>query len=161
MQDCQTTRNVIQSYRVEKTAIVSVLADLCVKHRRVASDDWSSLDVALFHFLSCSLFEMGLINYDDQRLRFLVILGNELLRLGQEVDLAGSGEVLHMQQYVPNTVVKEDIRELTAKTLRVIAVYRKDLTAPIYEELTYKAKKIDFSTIDFPERFGYLKLQTT
>ena len=30
-----------------------------------------------------------------------------------------------------------------------------------YEELTYKAKKIDFSTIDFPERFGYLKLQTT
>jgi len=36
---------------------------------------------------------MGLINYDDQRLRFLVILGNELLRLGQEVDLAGSGEV--------------------------------------------------------------------
>ena len=95
MQDCQTTRNVIQSYRVEKTAIVSVLADLCVQHRRVASDDWSSLDVALFHFLSCSLFEMGLINYDDQRLRFLVILGNELLRLGQEVDLAGSGEVLH------------------------------------------------------------------
>ena len=92
---CQATRNVIQSYRVEKTAIVSVLADLCVKHRRVASDDWSSLDVALFHFLSCSLFEMGLINYDDQRLRFLVILGNELLRLGQEVDLAGSGEVLH------------------------------------------------------------------
>ena len=66
-----------------------------------------------------------------------------------------------MQQYVPNTVVKEDIRELTAKTLRVIAVYRKDLTAPIYEELTYKAKKIDFSTIDFPERFVYLKLQTT
>ena len=66
-----------------------------------------------------------------------------------------------MQQYVPNTVVKEDIRELTAKTLRVIAVYRKDLTAPIYEELTFKAKKIDFSTIDFPERFGYLKLQTT
>lgn len=64
-------------------------------------------------------------------------------------------------KYVPNTVVKEDIRELTAKTLRVIAVYRKDLTAPIYEELTYKAKKIDFSTIDFPERFGYLKLQTT
>lgn len=57
--------------------------------------------------------------------------------------------------------MKEDIRELTAKTLRVIAVYRKDLTAPIYEELTYKAKKIDFSTIDFPERFGYLKLQTT
>ena len=87
MQDCQTTRNVIQFYRVEKTAIVSVLADLCVKHRRVASDDWSSLDVALFHFLSCSLFEMGLINYDDQRLRFLVILGNELLRLGQEAIL--------------------------------------------------------------------------
>ena len=48
-----------------------------------------------FSFPELYLFEMRLINYDDQRLRFLVILGNELLRLGQEVDLAGSGEVLH------------------------------------------------------------------
>ena len=82
-------------YRVSNTATVSVSTGLCVKHRRVASDDWYSLDVALFHFLSCSLFEVCLIDYDDQRLRFLVILGNELLRLGQKVDLAGSGEVLH------------------------------------------------------------------
>ena len=48
-----------------------------------------------FSFPELYLFEMRLINYDDQRLRFLVILGNELLRLGQKVDLAGSGEVLH------------------------------------------------------------------
>ena len=48
-----------------------------------------------FSFPELYLFEMRLINYDDQRLRFLVILGNKLLRLGQKVDLAGSGEVLH------------------------------------------------------------------
>ena len=41
-------------YRVTRTATVSVSTGLCVKHRRVASDDWYSLDVALFHFLSCT-----------------------------------------------------------------------------------------------------------
>ena len=35
-------------YRVTRTATVSVSTGLCVKHRRVASDDWYSLDVALF-----------------------------------------------------------------------------------------------------------------
>ena len=35
-------------YYMTRTATVSVSTGLCVKHRRVASDDWYSLDVALF-----------------------------------------------------------------------------------------------------------------
>ena len=66
-----------------------------------------------------------------------------------------------MQQYVPNTVVQEDIRNLTSKTLRVIAAYRKDLSASHYEELTYQAKKVNLAEIDYPEKFAYLKPEHT
>ena len=95
MQDCQTTQNVIQFYRVRKTALASVLADLCVKHRRVTSDDWYSLDVALFSFPGLYLFEMLLVDYDDQRFSLFVEFSHELLGLGEEIDLADSGEVFH------------------------------------------------------------------
>lgn len=78
MQACQTNQNVIQFHRVTKMAFVSVSADLGVKHRRVASDDWYSLGVALFHFLVCILFEMLLVNNDNQGLCFRIVVGNEL-----------------------------------------------------------------------------------
>ena len=95
MQDCQTTQNMLQSIRVRKTVFVSVLADLDAKHRRVASDDWYSLGVALFLFLVCISFEMCFIDDNHQCLCFGIVVGDELFRLGQEVDAAGSGEVLH------------------------------------------------------------------
>ena len=66
-----------------------------------------------------------------------------------------------IQKYVPNTVVQEDIRSLTTKTLRVIAAYRKDIRASRYEERTYAAKNINLSEIDFPEEYSYLKPETT
>ena len=66
-----------------------------------------------------------------------------------------------LQQYVPNTVVKEDIRDLTCGTLRVIATYRKAIHATRYEERTYIAKKIGLSTVDFPADFAYLKPEAT
>ena len=50
---------------------------------------------------------------------------------------------------------------MTKNALRVIAVYRKAITAPQYEELTYMAKKFDFSEIEFPEEFKYLMPETT
>lgn len=66
-----------------------------------------------------------------------------------------------MQKYVPNTVLQEDVRDMTKNALRVIAVYRKAITALQYEELTYTAKKFDFSEVEFPEEFKYLMPETT
>lgn len=66
-----------------------------------------------------------------------------------------------MQKYVPNTVLQEDVRDMTKSALRVIAVYRKAITAPQYEEQTYTAKKFDFSDVEFPEKFKYLMPETT
>lgn len=59
-------------------------------------------------------------------------------------------------EYVPNTVIQEDARDLTSNAVRVIAVYRKDSSAKTYEELTYKAKKVDWTSMTFPERYEYL-----
>ena len=40
--------------------------------------------------------------------------------------------------------------------VRVIAVYRKRIADRKYEELTYKAKKIDLSKIKYPDTYSYL-----
>lgn len=61
------------------------------------------------------------------------------------------------QEYVPNTVVREDIRDLTRCALRVIAVYRKEASALRYEELTYAAKNLDLLELEYPEALAYLK----
>lgn len=50
---------------------------------------------------------------------------------------------------------------MTKNALRVIAVYRKAITAPQYEEQTYTAKKFNLSEVEFPEEFKYLMPETT
>ena len=58
--------------------------------------------------------------------------------------------------YVPNTILKNDIRNYTNGTARVLAVYRKSMEALIYEEITYKAKNVDWATVQYPDKFLYL-----
>lgn len=60
------------------------------------------------------------------------------------------------RKYVPNTVIKVDIRDYATSTTRVIAVLRKRKTDNLYKEITYKAKKIDWSSIKLPNGFEYL-----
>lgn len=59
-------------------------------------------------------------------------------------------------RYVPNTVLKVDIRDYATNTARVIAVFRKGKNDDIYSELTYKAKKVDWQSVKYPEEFSYL-----
>lgn len=60
------------------------------------------------------------------------------------------------ERYVPNTVLKIDIRDYISNQVRVLAVYRKSMDADLYEEATYYAKKIDWETIEYPEPYNYL-----
>lgn len=60
------------------------------------------------------------------------------------------------QEYVPNTVIQEDIRDLTSKDVQVIAVYRKDAHEERYNEVTYKAKNVDWEMVVYPEELQYL-----
>ena len=59
-------------------------------------------------------------------------------------------------KYVPNTILKADLREHVHRYVRVIAVYRKRISAERYEELTYQANKFDWQHIDYPEEYQYL-----
>lgn len=45
--------------------------------------------------------------------------------------------------FAPNSVMNEDIRKLTNSRLRIVATYRKKVTDAYYNEIVYKAKRID------------------
>ena len=59
--------------------------------------------------------------------------------------------------FVPNTILKEDIRNYSRNTLRVLAVLRKETDAEKYAELTYLAKGINLDLIELPHEYDYLK----
>lgn len=59
-------------------------------------------------------------------------------------------------KYVPNTVLKVDIRDYVARTLQVIAIYRKDKSSDKYDEITYKQSKIDWEIVKYPDEIMYL-----
>lgn len=62
------------------------------------------------------------------------------------------------QRYVPNTILKADIRDYTKGTVRVVAVFRKEKQDSKYSEVTYRAKKVEWDRIKFPEEFAHLCL---
>ena len=53
------------------------------------------------------------------------------------------------RRYVPNTVLNDWVR--------VIAVYRKPIKEQQYQELTYKAKGVDLSSIKLPKEYHYIQ----
>ena len=59
-------------------------------------------------------------------------------------------------RFVPNTVLKVDIRDYISNQVRVIAVYRKSMDDPKYEEATYYAKKVDWEAVTYPQPYEYL-----
>lgn len=60
--------------------------------------------------------------------------------------------------FVPNTVLREDLRSNVCSYVRVIATYRKKQSDEKYRELTYAAKKLDWSKIKLPSPFEYILL---
>lgn len=55
--------------------------------------------------------------------------------------------------YVPNTALKEDIRDISKKPQqRILAILRKPIKQPTYAEICYTAKGISFSEIKFKEK---------
>jgi len=62
------------------------------------------------------------------------------------------------KNYAPNTVLKLDMRLSIQNKQRIIATYKKHKTAEQYVELIYKAKKINWSKIRFPEQYGYIPI---
>lgn len=61
-------------------------------------------------------------------------------------------------EYIPNTILFEDIRTISKPFYRIISIYRKDLDSKNnYSECVYKAKSIDWETIVYPVPYTYIK----
>lgn len=53
--------------------------------------------------------------------------------------------------YIPNTALREDIRNITAKPQqRILAILKKHISQSVYSEICYTAKKVDFDDIKIP-----------
>lgn len=56
------------------------------------------------------------------------------------------GLVLHGNEYIPNTILKEDIRNITPKPPgKIFAIFRKPIQQNIYTELTFQSCSIDIT----------------
>lgn len=59
-------------------------------------------------------------------------------------------------RYVPNTLLKDDIRNNVHAYVRVMAVFRKDICESKYTELTYCAKNVEWDKVELSKEFEYL-----
>ena len=59
--------------------------------------------------------------------------------------------------YVPNTLLKEDIRNAVSQYGRILAIYRKNMADDCFVENVYMAKGIDIKKYRFPKEYKYLK----
>ena len=61
-------------------------------------------------------------------------------------------------EWVPNTLLNEDIRKLSKNRKQVIATYRKYRTEDGYTEIVYRAKKIEWERVNYPEELKDLPI---
>ena len=67
------------------------------------------------------------------------------------------GFVHAAKSYVPNTILNLDIRDYVDAPARIIATYRKPQQDSRYSECVYRAKNIDWDTVNYPDEIAYLK----
>lgn len=119
-----------------------------------SSDGTTHLKLDVLPNIICKNLHATMIgNYNSSKPR----LYTERL-VGNTRACMGFAYVKKTSEYVPNTVVKEDMRNLTSGYVRVIAVFRKSTGTEQYGELTYIAKKVVWDKVKLPEAFSYLPL---
>jgi hypothetical protein len=56
------------------------------------------------------------------------------------------GLILHKNEYIPNTILKEDIRNIIPKPPgKIFAIFRKSIRQNLYAELTFRSGSIDIT----------------
>lgn len=61
-------------------------------------------------------------------------------------------------EWVPNTLLNEDIRKLSKNRKQVIATYRKYRTEDKYTEIVYRARKIEWERVNYPKELKDLPI---
>ena len=67
-------------------------------------------------------------------------------------DVSGTGD------YVPDTLLEGDIRNNLRDTYRIIATYIKSSNENTFNQIIYRAKKIEYDKLRYPEDWGELPL---
>lgn len=120
-----------------------------------SEDGTTELKLDVLPFIICKNLKANSIgDFNQQGLR----LFTEKLVGGQKACL-GFTKNLQTNGYLPNTLLKGDIRQLTNNNLRIIATFRKDLQDIEYQEITYLAKKVEWSNLIFPDQYEPLRRQ--
>lgn len=115
-------------------------------------------------------FDLASDGTTDLKLTVLPALVNKNLSANMIGEYSGSRPMLYTQKlagnvkgcmgflldnkkgcYIPNTVLKEDIRTLVVDAKRVIVVFRKAISDECYEEIVYKVKDVEMHSISLPE----------
>lgn len=65
-------------------------------------------------------------------------------------DVTGSGN------YVPDTLLEGDIRNNLKDSYRIIATYIKGINEELFSQMIYRAKKIEYGKLKYPEYWGNL-----
>lgn len=95
--------------------------------------------------LSASM--MGTYNESHPLLYTEKLVGGVKFALGFR-DVTGRGD------YVPDTLLEGDIRDQVREAFRIIAAYRKDPGEEAFTQCIYKAKKIEYDRLVYPEDWG-------
>ena len=169
-----------------KQQAISIITDCAVKYKEnldgyqllfILKDKHkhiSSLEVSLNHKLSPDDFSFAPDGTTQLKLEILPQLMVKNISAKMVGDFNGCNPKLYTEklaggvkaclgfvktpysEYVPNTVLNIDIRTATRLPLQVIATYRRKRSDSVYNELVYKAKKIDWDNITFPKDYDYL-----
>lgn len=142
----------------DKPISAKAFYERCLAHK-LSSDDFEfaqdgttqlKLDI-LPRLISKNLSATMIGDYNSRNPKLVTdkLAGNTLACMGF-VSTKPSG------RFVPNTVLRMDIRNYVRNQSRVIAVYRKPTDSKKYEEITYLAKKVDWENIIFPDEYNYL-----
>ena len=83
---------------------------------------------------------VGIYNNYKKELVTEILIGNTTMCLGIIKNSS--------YYYMPNTLLKEDIRKLIIKPYQIIAILKKNSKDEKYVEIIYKNKKIDISVIE-------------
>lgn len=129
--------------------------DRCLHHNLSPNDvDFAEdgttelkLDV-LSHIICKNLKANSIGDFNQQGLQLVT----EKLVGGQKACL-GFIKEKQSDQYVPNTLLKGDIRDYTSHNLRIIVTFRKAIQDSEYPEITYLAKKVDWGTLTVEDQY--------
>ena len=133
----------------------------CLAHRlspndfEFSEDGTSELKLDILPHVICKNLmanSIGDFNGKSPRLFTEKLAGGQKACIGFTID--GNSD-----EYVPNTLLKGDIRDYINNPQRIIAVFRKPIQHDLYEEITYLAKKINWKDIAFPEPYEPLREQ--